>query len=52
MLADIRRGDEHLGERDGVVRQEEEREIGFRVRILVDHAGDVDDQADGLVGDR
>ena len=51
MLADVRSGDEDLGERDGVVRQEEEAEQVLRVRVGIDDACDVDDEADSELRD-
>ena len=48
MLTDVRRGDEDLSERDGVVREEVEAEEVLGVGIVVDDTGDIDDQADGL----
>ena len=47
-MADIGSGDEDLGERDAVVGQEVELEVVLRVRVRVDHARDVDDEADDL----
>lgn len=51
MLADVRRRNEDLGERHGVVRQEEEAEKVLGVGVGVDDARDVDDEADGQLGD-
>lgn len=51
MLADIRGGDEELREADAVVRDEDEVEVVFGVRVLVDDARDVDDEADDELGD-
>ena len=48
VLTDVRRGDEDLSERDGVVREEVEAEEVLGVRIVVDDTRDVDNQADGL----
>ena len=50
MLTDIRRGNQNLGQRDGVVWQEVELKIVFCVWISIDDAGDVDDKADGQLG--
>jgi len=50
MLTDIRRGNQDFGQRDGVVWQEVELEIIFRVRIGIDDAGNVDDKANGQLG--
>ena len=48
MLTDVRRGDEDLGERYGVVGEEVETKEVLGVGVVVDDAGDVYDQADGL----
>ena len=48
VLTDVRRGDEDLSERDGVVREEVEAEEVLGVGVVVDDTGDIDDQADGL----
>ena len=50
VLRDVRRGDEHLRERDRVVGQEEERQQVLGVRVLVDDTRDVDDEANGQLG--
>ena len=50
VLADVRRGDEDLGERDGVVGKEEQAQQVLGVRIVVNHASDVDDEADRELG--
>lgn len=51
MLADVRCRDENLSERDGVVGQEEQAEKFLGVRVLVNDARDVDDEANGELGD-
>lgn len=48
MLTDIGRGDQHLGEGDGVVREEVELQVVLGVGIVVDDACNVDDETDGL----
>lgn len=50
MLTDVGCGDEHLRERHGVVGQEVELQVFLRVGVSVDHARDVDDEADRLEG--
>ena len=52
VLADVRGRDQHLSQGDRVVGEEEDAEVVFGVRVGVDHAGGVDDQADGLGQDR
>lgn len=51
VLADVRRRDENLGERNRVVRKEEKAEQVFSVRILVDDTSDVNDETNGKLGD-
>lgn len=48
MLTDVGRRDEDLGERDGVVGKEVKAEQVLGVGVLVDDAGDVDDETDCL----
>lgn len=48
MLRNIRGRDEHLGQRNGVVRQEVELEVVLGVWVGVDNASDIDDEADSL----
>ena len=51
MLADIRRGDEDLGEGHGVVGQEVDAEEVLRIGVDVDDTRDVDDEPDGQLRD-
>ena len=49
MLTDIGSRDQDFGERDRVVGQEVELEVVLGVWVRVDLAGNIDDQADGLM---
>ena len=51
MLANIRRRNENLGERNRVVGQEEQAQQVLGVRVLVNNARNVDNEADGELGD-
>ena len=44
VLGDVRRGDEHLGEGDRVVGQEEQAQQVLGVRVLVNNARNVDNE--------
>ena len=48
MLADVRRRDENLGKRNGIVWKEVDGQVLLCVWILIQDSRDVDDEADGL----
>lgn len=51
MLANVRGGDKELCKGDGVVRKEEDLEVVLGLRVGVDDARGVDDEADRQLGD-
>jgi len=50
MLADIRSRDQNFRQRNGVIREEVELEVCLGVRIGIEDTGNVDNEANGQLG--